>query len=81
MLNTRNVDPGNRSIPYGMAWALAVGAEWVWRTFGLKGEPIVTRTTVKLMGEEVTVNDAKARCELVYQGKMTIAQGLAEMKN
>jgi hypothetical protein len=32
------------------------------------------------MGDEVTVVDAKARRELGYQGRITRAQGLAEMR-
>jgi len=34
---------------------------------------------VRLIGEEVTVSDAKARRELGYQGRMTREEGLREM--
>ena len=53
--------------------------EWIWETFGLRGEPPATRMAVPLFGEQVTVNDAKARRELGYVGKVTREQGLASL--
>ncbi len=46
---------------------LATVAETAWRV-------------LPLGGEEVTVNDAKARLELGYVGRMTHQAGLAEMR-
>ena len=76
MLATRGVDPGDRSLPKGLVLLIARVSEWVWETFGLKGEPPATRMAVHLFGEPVTVNDAKARRELGYVGKVTREQGL-----
>jgi hypothetical protein len=39
----------------------------------------LTRFRVRIIGEEVTVNDAKARRELGYVGRVTRAEGLAAM--
>ena len=80
LLATQGVDPGSKSMPKGVVLALARVSEWVWDTFGLKGVPPVTRMAVHLFGEPVTINDAKARCELGYQGKTTRKQGLAGLK-
>lgn len=80
MLATQGVTPSNRSIPTSLAKSLAAAAEFVWRTFKLKGEPPVTRSVVGLVGQEVTVTDAKARNELGYVGFMTHDAGLDAMR-
>ncbi|MEW5848129.1 MAG: NAD-dependent epimerase/dehydratase family protein [Myxococcota bacterium] len=80
MLKTQGVDPGNGSIPRWLAYAAASTAEAVWRTFHLAGAPPVTRTAVLLVGEEVTVSDAKARREIGYVGRMTREEGLRQME-
>jgi hypothetical protein len=42
--------------------------------------PPVTKTALALVGNEVTVDDAKARRDLGYVGKVTREAGLAEMR-
>lgn len=73
------VEPGERSVPRRLLYAFAAASEFLWNTFPLSGAPIVTRTALLLAGEEVTVNDAKARRDLGYVGRVTREQGLAEM--
>ena len=51
----------------------------MWTLGGLAGEPPVTRTGVRLVGEEVTVSDAKARRELGYAPVVSREAGLAEL--
>jgi nucleoside-diphosphate-sugar epimerase len=80
MLATRGVDPGDKSVPKWLVLVLARVCEWAWETFGLKGEPPATRMAVHLFGEPVTVNDAKARRELGYVGRVTREQGMASLK-
>ncbi|MDB5977496.1 MAG: dependent epimerase/dehydratase family protein [Nevskia sp.] len=79
MARTQGVEPGSRGVPRGLIYALAAVCEFAWRTFPLKGRPPVSRTAVVLTGEQVTVNDAKARRELGYVGLVTREAGLAEM--
>jgi nucleoside-diphosphate-sugar epimerase len=79
MLRARGVEPGNKSIPRWVAGALAWGSERAWRALKLKGSPPATRTAVRLIGDEVTVNDSKARRELGYTSHMSREAGLAEM--
>ncbi len=78
-LNTQGVSPGDKSVPMWLARIVASGGEWAWRTFKLKGEPPLPCTVLYVMGQKLTVNDAKARRELGYEGRMTRQQGLAEM--
>ena len=40
----------------------------------------MTRTAVRLLGEEVTVSDAKARRFLGYEGCVSREEGLEEMR-
>jgi len=79
LLKTQNIDPGNRNVPLWLARNFARVSETIWRGLHLNSRPPITKTAVCLIGEEVTVNDAKARRELGYVGKVSIEEGLAEM--
>jgi len=79
LLKTQNIDPGQRNVPLGLARMFARVSEAIWRGLHLNSRPPITRTAVCLIGEEVTVNDAKARRELGYAGKVSIDEGLTEM--
>lgn len=79
MLRTQGVTPGNQSIPLWLARTIASLGEWAWATFHLKGMPPLTRTAVRVIGEEVTVSDAKARRELGYHEIVSREAGLSEM--
>jgi nucleoside-diphosphate-sugar epimerase len=81
LLATAGVDPGQGELPLGVANALAWVTETAWSVLPLKGEPPLQRSVMKLMFEEVTVSDARARAELGYVGHMTHEAGLAEMRS
>lgn len=80
LLKTQGLEPSNRNMPMFLAQGVAALVEIIWKAFSLKNDPPITRTALKLMGEEVTVNDSKARQELGYKGLVTIEKGLAEIK-
>jgi nucleoside-diphosphate-sugar epimerase len=79
LLGTQSLEPGDRSVPLWLALTLASTSEWVWRIFNRKGSPPLTRAIVRTLGEEITVNDTKARRELGYVGKTSRDAGLAAM--
>lgn len=79
MLQTQGVTPGNRAVPHAVAAALAFAGEAVWSFLRIRKQPPLTRFDVKVIGEEVTVNDRKAREELGYRPVMTREEGLREM--
>lgn len=79
MLKTQGIDPGRKNMPQWAAFMLADLCEFVWNVFSLKGPPPLTRFLVRVMGSEVTVNDAKARRELGYVGSVSVDDGLREM--
>ncbi len=80
MLKTQGVNPGKGTIPFGLAMGVATVSEALWNFFSLPGGPPVIRSELLLVGQEVTVSDAKARRELGYQGRMTREAGLRELE-
>lgn len=80
LLATRGVDPGTRSVPRWVAWSMAGLAEAAWTVLPLSGEPPMTRAIVRLLGEEVTIDDGKARRELGYEGRVTVDEGLEALR-
>jgi nucleoside-diphosphate-sugar epimerase len=83
LVATQGVTPSDKTISFGAAYALGTVVEGLWsvlRLFGVTKEPPLTRTAVLLMGQEMTVDDAKARRELGYQAKMSQEAGLLEMR-
>ena len=66
------------SLPLWLAWAAAATGEWVCAAVGC--EPPITRQALVLVGQEVTVSDAKARAELGYKGAVGKEQGLAGVR-
>jgi len=79
LLQTQGVTPGGRAIPHALAVALAWVGESVWSFLRVRKPPPITRFDVKVIGEEVTVNDRKAREELGYRPVVTRDEGLGEM--
>ncbi len=76
LLRSQGVDPGEKSVPRALALAIAAISEAVWRAFRLAGRPPLTKTAVKLIGEPVTVTDARARQELGYRPVISREDGL-----
>jgi nucleoside-diphosphate-sugar epimerase len=73
LIATQGADAGEREVPRWLARTAAALTGWLPR-------PPVTKTAIALVGGEVTVDDAKARRELGYVGKVTREAGLAEMR-
>jgi nucleoside-diphosphate-sugar epimerase len=68
-----------KALPFWAARLAAWLAELVWKLKFRSDAPPITRTAVRLAGEEVTVSDAKARRELGYAPVVTREVGLAEL--
>jgi nucleoside-diphosphate-sugar epimerase len=80
LLKTQGLVPGNRSIPGWFARPAAEVADRLWRSAGLRSAPPLTILATRLLGEEVTVSDAKARAELGYENVVSFEAGLAELE-
>jgi len=74
---TAGAELGDRSVPRWLLAGVAASAEAAWRWLPLRGEPPLTRTFLALSGQEMTVDDGKARRELGYRPVITREQGLA----
>lgn len=79
LLQIARVKPGHLSIPRWVAWNVAGFIEAIWRITRRKGIPPITRTMVRLIGQELTFTDRKAREELSYTPIVTRDFGLAEL--
>ena len=80
MLATVGAAPVTRSIPFWLAHAIARVGDALWSAVRAKNPPPMTHAIVHLIGQEVTVDDAKARRELGYQGLVSREEGLSEMQ-
>lgn len=80
LLATQGLDPGDRRVPLPVARVAAAASEGLWRLLGRTSPPPVSRGALAAFGTEVTVDDRKARRELGYVGKVSLADGLAELR-
>lgn len=80
MAASRGLDLPDKSIPGWLADTLGGVSEGVWRTFGLKGEPPLTRHAAMVMSRDCTLTDAKARTEMGYAPVISRAEGLAALQ-
>ncbi|HWV53302.1 NAD-dependent epimerase/dehydratase family protein [Pseudorhodoplanes sp.] len=79
LLGTRGVPPVKRSVPFGVAWRIAAAMEAVWRTFRMRNKPPITRQTLRLIGQDFTIDISRARRDLGYMPVINRADGLARM--
>lgn len=70
-----------RSMPYGVAFAMARLMEFFAVVTFRKSDPPLSRSMVRMIGREFSTNDAAARRELGYVGKTSIADGLLRYAN
>lgn len=78
---TKGVIPSDASVPLPLAWFMATQMEWIWRVFGRKGEPPITRQMLRLIGKPFTVDISKARRELGYTPEVSWEKGIQAMKS
>jgi nucleoside-diphosphate-sugar epimerase len=80
LLGTRGIPPLRRSAPFRFAWHMATVMESAWRVFRLGAKPPVTRQTLRMIGQDFTVDTSKARRELGYVPATDWAGGIARMR-
>eukprot|EP00040_Diaphanoeca_grandis_P003316 m.24612 g.24612 ORF g.24612 m.24612 type:complete len:383 (+) comp14677_c0_seq1:218-1366(+) len=78
LLRSVSVEPPTKSVPFWLMWYAGIVVEGVCSVVGC--EPPITRQALVLIGQEITVSDAKARTEIGYVGHMSIEAGVAEMR-
>lgn len=80
LLSSQGVEPPTRSVPRGVAAALATTGEAAWRVLPLRGRPPLTRFAYWVSSQECTIRIDKARSELGYEPVKSRADGLAELR-
>ncbi len=80
LLATQGVTAKDKSVSFNMAWRLAGIMALVWRLFGLRGEPPLTRQLLQLIGKPFTVRTDKARALLGYRPLVSWRQGITDME-
>lgn len=79
LLTAQGITPPDKSIPRWLAWRLAQACEALWDRLGIKRPPPITRFSVAIIGQEVTLDDTKARKELGYSSHISREAGIAEL--
>lgn len=69
--------PARRTVPFAIAWCAAVVMEWVWRWRRATSAPPLTRYRISLFRGDLVFRAEKARREIGYAPRVTLAKGLA----
>lgn len=72
----RGIDLPEKSIPAWLADVIGGVCEAVWGTFGVKGEPPLTRFSAMIMSRDCILKDDKARRDLGYAPVISVDDGL-----
>lgn len=70
--------PHYRRLPFKAVYGAAAAMEWLYRTFGLPGEPPLTRYTVCTLGFAQTMDIGRAREILGYRPEKTLGESIEE---
>jgi nucleoside-diphosphate-sugar epimerase len=79
LARTAGVELGSRSVPRLVARPAARVIEGLWRTFGVRRAPPMTRFAVDMMSSTITVNTQRARRELGYAPVISVEEGLRRL--
>lgn len=80
LADTQDVALSDRSLPLWLAETIGWSLETIWRLFGLKSEPALTRHAVMVMSRDCTLIGDKARRELGYRPIVTLDDGMTALK-
>jgi nucleoside-diphosphate-sugar epimerase len=59
---------------------MAAVMEGIWRLFRIRSKPPITRQTLRMIGNDFTLDISKARRDLGYAPIVTWSQGIARMR-
>jgi nucleoside-diphosphate-sugar epimerase len=80
MIATQGVEAPDKTVPLGVAKALAATAEGTWRMLNRSSRPPLTRFAVWASGMECTIDITRARRDLQYAPIKDRASGLEELR-
>ncbi len=79
MMEAAGIQPGDKTLPRGVAVVAAHLIGGIWKLLGLKSRPPVAPIMIRLMGTEFSVSDEKARRELGYKNAVSFQEGIAQL--
>lgn len=77
---SRGINLPDKSTPSFAADMVGMLCEFAWRTFGLKGDPPLTRHAAMVMSRDCVLKGDKARVDLGYAPVISVADGLAALR-
>ncbi|RTL48440.1 MAG: NAD-dependent epimerase/dehydratase family protein [Sphingobacteriales bacterium] len=80
LIQTRNINPPDKSIPKWLALFLAIIIELIRKTLNIKKAPMITRFDVAFVAMSRKYNINKIKHELKYSPVVSEVEGLREMK-
>src|SRR3954453_21888586 len=81
LIRSQGVEPPTRTVPLPVARAVAATSETAWKLLRRKDRPPLSRFTVWVSALECTLDDSRARDEMVYREIKTREQGVAELRD
>lgn len=69
LMRPLGIEAKGPSVSLSIGWSSAIAVEFAWRLFGLRGEPPISRTVLRLIGLPFTLSIERARSELGYSPK------------
>ena len=79
LIETQGIQPPQKSIPKWLAITLATIIEKIWKTFGLKSTPMITRFDVAFVAMGRKYNISKIKTELKYTPIISQQEGMQEI--
>ncbi len=80
MLAAAGLGPITKSVPPGMAWAVASTFETTYRLFGVQSEPLITRFAVSELSHAQWFDISAAKKDLGYAPLVSLDEGLTRLK-
>lgn len=80
LLASQGVEIPDKSVPLWVIRGVAAVTEKFWGLANIQSPPPATKVLVGLVGQEVTIDDSRARNKIGYQGLQTRKAGLQAMR-
>ena len=69
-----------RSLPFALAWGMALLAEALWRVLPLSGQPPLTRYRISLFRGDLVFSSDRARAAFGYDPQLGLQEGLVRTR-
>lgn len=80
-ISTQGITPPDKNISKTLIRATATIVEFVWKTFGIKNTPPITRLPAYMLSSNFTISHRKAARELNYKPVIGFAEAISALKS